>query len=87
MTESDDATPGTPPLMELARQLISERTRPRDYYPRGYERTEIPRDICSPKTLGRLESGRYRGLKLGTVLALANFTGLHPRSPITWRTS
>ncbi|WP_143015022.1 Scr1 family TA system antitoxin-like transcriptional regulator [Glycomyces harbinensis] len=73
MTESDDAIPGPPPLMELARQLISERTRPRDYYPRGYEKTEIPRDICSPKTLGRLESGRYRGIKLGTVLALANF--------------
>jgi len=73
MTESDDAIPGPPPLMELARQLISERTRPRDYYPRGYEKTEIPRDICSPKTLSRLESGRYRGLKLGTVLALLDF--------------
>jgi len=73
MTESDDATPGTPPLMELARQLISERTRSRQYYPRGYDKTEIPRDICSAKTLGRLESGRYRGVKLGTVLALANF--------------
>lgn len=73
MTESDDAIPGPPPLMELARQLISERTRPRDYYPRGYEKTEIPRDICSSKTLSRLESGRYRGLKLGTVLALLDF--------------
>ncbi|WP_026924305.1 Scr1 family TA system antitoxin-like transcriptional regulator [Glycomyces arizonensis] len=73
MTESDDATPGPPPLMELARQLLSERTRPRDYYPRGYEKTEIPRDICSPKTLSRLESGRYRGVKLGTVLSLLRF--------------
>jgi hypothetical protein len=73
MTESADAIPGPPPLMELARQLLSERTRSRDYYPRGYEKTEIPRDICSPKTLSRLESGRYRGLKLGTVLALCNF--------------
>jgi hypothetical protein len=59
--------------MELARQLISERTRPRDFHPRGYEKTEIPRDICSPKTLSRLKSGRYRGLKLGTVLALLDF--------------
>ncbi|GAB3998607.1 hypothetical protein GCM10029992_24880 [Glycomyces albus] len=73
MTESDDAIPGPPPLMELARQLISERTRPRDGWPKGYEKTEIPRDICSSKTLSRLESGRYRGLKLGTVLALCNF--------------
>lgn len=73
MTESDDAIPGPPPLMELARQLISERTRPRDRLPKGYEKTAIPRDICSPKTLSRLESGRYRGVKLGTVLSLLRF--------------
>jgi DNA-binding Xre family transcriptional regulator len=73
MTESDEAIPGPPPLMELARQLISERTRPHRWHPKGYEKTEIPRDICSPKTLSRLESGRYRGVKLGTVLALCNF--------------
>ncbi|THV24481.1 Scr1 family TA system antitoxin-like transcriptional regulator [Glycomyces paridis] len=81
MTESDEETPGPPPLMELARQLISERTRPREYHPRGYDKTEIPRDICSAKTLGRLESGRYRGVKLGTVLALANFYRTPP--PLT----
>ncbi|WP_100444498.1 Scr1 family TA system antitoxin-like transcriptional regulator [Glycomyces xiaoerkulensis] len=73
MTESDDSIPGPPPLMELARQLLSERTRPRPRLPKGYEKTAIPRDICSPKTLSRLESGRYRGVKLGTVLALLNF--------------
>lgn len=73
MTESDDAIPGPPPLMELARQLLSERTRSRSGRPKGYEKTEIPRDICSPKTLSRLESGRYRGLKVGTVLALLRF--------------
>lgn len=73
MMESDDAIPGPPPLMELARQLISERTRPRSRLPKGYEKTAIPRDICSPKTLSRLESGRYRGIKVGTVLALLRF--------------
>ncbi|WP_157930851.1 Scr1 family TA system antitoxin-like transcriptional regulator [Glycomyces xiaoerkulensis] len=73
MTESDGAIPGPPPLMELGRQLISERTRPRPRLPKGYEKTDIPRDICSPKTLTRLESGRYRGLKVGTVLALLRF--------------
>jgi hypothetical protein len=73
MTESDDAIPGPPPLMELARQLISERTRPRPRLPKGYEKTAIPRDICSAKTLSRLESGRYRGVKLGTVLSLLRF--------------
>ncbi|MFG3342590.1 Scr1 family TA system antitoxin-like transcriptional regulator [Glycomyces sp. NPDC048151] len=59
--------------MELARQLVSERTRPRQYLPQGYQKTEIPRDICSTKTLGRLESGRYRGVNLGTVLKLLRF--------------
>jgi hypothetical protein len=73
MTESDDAIPGPPPLMELARQLTSERTRPRPRLPKGYEKTAIPRDICSAKTLSRLESGRYRGVKLGTVLSLLRF--------------
>lgn len=73
MMESDDAIPGPPPLMELARQLISERTRPRPRLPKGYEKTAIPRDICSPKTLSRLESGRYRGVNLGTVLKLLRF--------------
>lgn len=73
MMESDDAIPGPPPLMELARQLTSERTRPRPRLPKGYEKTAIPRDICSPKTLSRLESGRYRGVNLGTVLKLLRF--------------
>jgi hypothetical protein len=41
--------------------------------PKGYQKTEIPRDICSSKTLGRLESGRYRGINLGTVLKLLRF--------------
>jgi hypothetical protein len=59
--------------MELARQLVTERTRPRQYLPKGYQKTEIPRDICSTKTLGRLESGRYRGVNLGTVLKLLRF--------------
>lgn len=59
--------------MELARQLISERTRPRQYLPKGYQKTDIPRDICSTKTLTRLESGRYRGVNLGTVLKLLRF--------------
>jgi hypothetical protein len=59
--------------MELARQLVSERTRPRQYRPHGYQKTEIPRDICSTKTLSRLESGRYRGVNLGTVLKLLRF--------------
>jgi hypothetical protein len=65
--------PGPPPLMELARQLVSERTRPRPRLAKGYQKTEIPRDICSPKTLGRLESGRYRGINIGTVLKLLRF--------------
>jgi hypothetical protein len=73
MTEEDDPTPGPPPLMELSRQLIAERTRPRDRLPRGYNKNDIPRDICSPKTLARLESGRYRGLNIGTVLKLLRF--------------
>jgi hypothetical protein len=59
--------------MELARQLISERTRPRDGWPNGYQKSEVPRNICSAKTLSRLESGRYRGIKLGTVLSLLRF--------------
>lgn len=59
--------------MELARQLVSERTRPRPRLSKGYQKTDIPRDICSPKTLGRLESGRYRGINLGTVLKLLRF--------------
>jgi hypothetical protein len=59
--------------MELARQLVTERTRPRPRLPKGYQKTEIPRDICSSKTLGRLESGRYRGINLGTVLKLLRF--------------
>ncbi len=59
--------------MELARQLVSERTRPRDGYPKGYTKTEVPTNICSAKTLTRLESGRYRGLKVNTVLGLLRF--------------
>jgi hypothetical protein len=59
--------------MELARQLVSERTRPRQHLPKGYQKTDIPRDICSTKTLSRLESGRYRGVNLGTVLKLLRF--------------
>ncbi|MEU6858478.1 Scr1 family TA system antitoxin-like transcriptional regulator [Glycomyces sp. NPDC046736] len=69
----EDLPPGPPPLMELARQLVAERTRPRQYVPKGYQKTDIPRDICSAKTLGRLESGRYRGVNLGTVLKLLRF--------------
>lgn len=59
--------------MELARQLVSERTRPRDGWPKGYAKTEVPGNICSAKTLSRLESGRHRGVKIGTVLALLRF--------------
>jgi hypothetical protein len=74
MTDLDeDLPPGPPPLMELARQLVTERTRPRSHLAKGYQKTEIPRDICSTKTLSRLESGRYRGVNLGTVLKLLRF--------------
>jgi hypothetical protein len=69
----EDLPPGPPPLMELARQLVSERTRPRQHLPKGYQKTDIPRDICSTKTLSRLESGRYRGVNIGTVLKLLRF--------------
>ncbi|WP_133884117.1 Scr1 family TA system antitoxin-like transcriptional regulator [Glycomyces sp. NRRL B-16210] len=69
----EDLPPGPPPLMELARQLAAERTRHRQRLPKGYNKNEIPRDICSTKTLGRLESGRYRGVNLGTVLNLLRF--------------
>ncbi|KPC71005.1 hypothetical protein ADL26_16580, partial [Thermoactinomyces vulgaris] len=41
--------------------------------PDGYKKADIPRDICSEKTLSRLESGRYRGVKVGTVLNLLRF--------------
>ncbi|WP_156926050.1 Scr1 family TA system antitoxin-like transcriptional regulator [Glycomyces arizonensis] len=73
MTDIEDPTLAPPPLLELGRQLEAERIRPRSRLPRGYTKTDIPSDICSTKTLGRLESGRYRGVNLGTVLKLLRF--------------
>jgi len=71
--EEDDGPPAPPPLQELGRQLEAERIRPRPRLPKGYAKTDVPTDICSAKTLGRMESGRYRGVKVGTVLNLCRF--------------
>lgn len=73
MTDIEDPAKAPPPLLELGRQLEAERIRPRPGLSQGYRKTEVPRDICSSKTLGRLESGRYRGVNLGTVLKLLRF--------------
>ena len=71
--EEEGGRPAPPPLLELGRQLEAERVRPRHRLPKGYKKADIPRDICSEKTLSRLESGRYRGVKVGTVLNLLRF--------------
>lgn len=71
--EAEEGVPSTPPLQELGRQLEAERVRPRHRLPKGYKKSDVPRDICSEKTLSRLESGRYRGVKVGTVLNLLRF--------------
>ncbi len=73
MTDIEDPAMAPPPLLELGRQLEAERVRPRSRLPKGYTKTDIPNDICSTKTLGRLESGQYRGVNLGTVLKLLRF--------------
>jgi hypothetical protein len=76
-TEEEGGPPAPPPLQELGRQLEAERVRPRHRLPNGYKKADIPRDICSEKTLSRLESGRYRGVKVGTVLNLLRFYQTH----------
>lgn len=73
MTDIDDPATAPPPVQELGRQLEAERVRPRSRRPKGYNKNEIPTNICSSKTLGRLESGAYRGVKVGTVLELLRF--------------
>jgi hypothetical protein len=73
MTDIEDPATAPPPVQELGRQLEAERVRPRPRRPLGYRKNEIPTNICSSKTLGRLESGSYRGVKVGTVLELLRF--------------
>ncbi|MCH7229707.1 hypothetical protein L0U85_02355 [Glycomyces sp. L485] len=51
--EEEGGPPAPPPLQELGRQLEVERVRPRPRLPKGYKKSEVPRDICSEKTLSR----------------------------------
>jgi len=73
MTDIEDPAKVPPPVQELGRQLEAERVRRRPGRPTGYRKNEVPTNICSAKTLGRLESGAYRGVRVGTVLELLRF--------------
>ncbi|WP_284075266.1 Scr1 family TA system antitoxin-like transcriptional regulator [Glycomyces harbinensis] len=73
MTDGDDDFASSPPLTELAQQMIYERTRPRPRKPTGFKKSEIPGSIASTRTLDRIESGTYRGMGLGKILELLDF--------------
>lgn len=85
MTDGDDFK-SSPPLTELAQQMIFERTRPRPRKPNGFKKSEIPRNIASARTLDRIESGSYRGMSLGKILELLDFyeTGQEQVQQIKW---
>lgn len=74
MTDGDDFV-SSPPLTELAQQMVYERTKPRPRKPAGFKKSEIPGNICSTRTLDRIESGTYRGMSLGKILELLDFYG------------
>ncbi len=59
--------------------MVYERTRPRSRKPNGFKKSEIPGNICSARTLDRIESGTYRGMSLGKILELLDFYGTEHR--------
>lgn len=61
------------PAIELGLQLKAERIRARPGRPRGYAKTEIPRNIVTDRTLLDIEEGRKRTVKRGFVRDICAF--------------
>lgn len=59
--------------VELGHQLIAERTRSRPGKPKGYAKTQIPKNICSDRTLLDVEEGRKQTVKRGFVRDICAF--------------
>lgn len=61
------------PAIELGLQLKAERRRARQGRPRGYAKTEIPKNIVTDRTLLDIEEGRKRTVKRGFVRDICAF--------------
>ncbi|ADD42460.1 Scr1 family TA system antitoxin-like transcriptional regulator [Stackebrandtia nassauensis] len=70
---SSDANPASTAAVELGLQLKAERNRERPGKPKGYSKREIPRNICSDRTLLDIEEGRKRVVKRGFVRDICAF--------------
>jgi len=71
--DSRGVRPGSTPVVELGLQLKAERERARPGRPRGYAKSEIPKNIITDRTLLNIEEGRNRTVKRGFVRDICAF--------------